>query len=185
MKNIKFSTNSFTTAKEWRDAAEKAMEEIEKTNSTNRPTNQDYAKRFGIDYSYVPPEVTSSNTFRIANFRHADIDGLVEIEELIDIDIVKIIKSGPATIVFFNDGAKIVVKRASDDEDSVYTAVAYAIAKKIYGNNSHFKKVVRDHLIEQDDKDSKNDSDPITHDILKDLFKDFKIGVATLKETNE
>lgn len=46
------------------------------------------------------------------------------------------------TVVLFDDGKKIKVKRASDDKGSIYSAVAYALAEHIYGSNTAFKKVV-------------------------------------------
>lgn len=57
--------------------------------------------------------------------------------------IKRIIQNGPATIVFWEDGTKTVVKRSKNDPESdVYSAVAYALAKKRYGSNSQFKKRV-------------------------------------------
>ena len=46
------------------------------------------------------------------------------------------------TVVLFDDGKKIKVKRAKDDSGSIYSAVAYALAEHIYGSNTAFKKVV-------------------------------------------
>jgi hypothetical protein len=46
----------------------------------------------------------------------------------------KIIKSGPCTIVFWNDGTKTMVRRAMDEEtDSPYEAFTAALAIKIFG----------------------------------------------------
>lgn len=57
-------------------------------------------------------------------------------------EITKIIVNDPATIVFFKDGTKVVVKCMEGEDFSPYTAVAYAIAQKVYRSNSHFKTVV-------------------------------------------
>ncbi len=46
------------------------------------------------------------------------------------------------TVVLFDDGKKVKVKRAKDDSGSIYSAVAYALAEHIYGSNTAFKKVV-------------------------------------------
>lgn len=48
----------------------------------------------------------------------------------------KIIYNGPATIVFWADGEKTVVKRSKKEKDNKYNAFCAALAKKIYGNNS-------------------------------------------------
>lgn len=54
----------------------------------------------------------------------------------------KIIYNGPATIVFWDDGTKTVVKRSEKDIDNKYNAFCAALAKKIYGNNSKINSIV-------------------------------------------
>lgn len=56
----------------------------------------------------------------------------------------KIIKSedGVATIVFWNDGTKTVVKRSKNDQDSDYDAFTAALAIKIFGSNTAVHKIV-------------------------------------------
>lgn len=56
----------------------------------------------------------------------------------------RILRSGPATIVFWQDGTKTIVKRCLDDAiDSPYTAFTAALAIKIFGSNSKLKKMVK------------------------------------------
>lgn len=55
----------------------------------------------------------------------------------------RILRSGPATIVFWADGTKTVVKRAPDEEDSDYAAFTAALAIKIFGSNTKLKKIVK------------------------------------------
>ena len=67
------------------------------------------------------------------------------IKENIHLAIVipeKIVKNGPATIVFWSDGTKTVVKRAIGERDDDYAAFCAALAKKVYGSNSAVKKVL-------------------------------------------
>ena len=53
-----------------------------------------------------------------------------------------------ATTVLFKDGSCIVVKKSENDNKSdIYDVVAYAIAKKIYGSNSAFKKELKEKTI--------------------------------------
>lgn len=63
-----------------------------------------------------------------------------------ELKVEKIITNGPATIVFWEDGTKTVVKISdSDMEDGkydIYAGVSYAIAKKLFGSNSAFKREV-------------------------------------------
>lgn len=56
----------------------------------------------------------------------------------------KIIYNGVATIVFWDDGTKTVVKRAKGTKDDRYNAFCAALAKKMYGTNSTLKKCIKD-----------------------------------------
>lgn len=52
-----------------------------------------------------------------------------------------------ATTVIFMDGEVVVVKKSPDDpEADIFSVVAYAVAKRIYGSNSAFKREVVEHL---------------------------------------
>ena len=55
----------------------------------------------------------------------------------------RILKSGLATIVFWEDGTKTVVKRAEDEPDNEYTAFTAALAKRIFGSNNAIKKLIK------------------------------------------
>lgn len=59
-------------------------------------------------------------------------------------DIKKVIFDGPATIVFWSDGTKTVSKAAKNDCIDVEKGLAMAISKKIIGNYSNFKKILRE-----------------------------------------
>lgn len=53
----------------------------------------------------------------------------------------KVIYNYPATIVFWDDGTKTVVKCRKGEMPDLDRAIAYAVCKKIYGNMSHFDKL--------------------------------------------
>lgn len=55
----------------------------------------------------------------------------------------KVLKSGNATIVFWADGTKTVVKCAANEVPDDYDAFTAALAIKIFGSNSKLKKVIR------------------------------------------
>jgi hypothetical protein len=55
----------------------------------------------------------------------------------------RILRSGPATIVFWEDGTKTVVKCAANENDNTYAAFTAALAIKIFGSNSAVKKIVK------------------------------------------
>lgn len=55
---------------------------------------------------------------------------------------LRIVKNGIATIVFWQDGTKTVVKRGSDEPESDYAAFTAALGIKIFGSNSALKRIV-------------------------------------------
>lgn len=55
---------------------------------------------------------------------------------------VRIERNKDATIVWWRDGTKTMVKRASDEPDSNYAAFTAALAKKIFYTNSAVKRIV-------------------------------------------
>lgn len=61
----------------------------------------------------------------------------------------KIIYNGPATIVFWEDGTKTIVKRAKKEKDNKYNAFCAALAKKIFGNNSRVNAIVKSGIEEK------------------------------------
>ena len=61
----------------------------------------------------------------------------------------KIIYNGPATIVFWDDGTKTVVKRSKKDKDNKYNAFCAALAIKIYGSNSAVTRIVENGITEK------------------------------------
>lgn len=60
-------------------------------------------------------------------------------------------------VVLWVDGNKTIVKLSDNDKDDIDTAFAYALAKKIFGTNTHLKKVVRQKLNEHKPKNKKED----------------------------
>lgn len=60
----------------------------------------------------------------------------------------KIIKSGDVTIVFWSDNSKTIVRRDPEDADNLHTAFCAALAKKVFGSNSHIKKTIAKKLVE-------------------------------------
>lgn len=67
----------------------------------------------------------------------------------------RILKSGPCTIVFWNDGTKTMVRRSEDEVDDDYSAFTAALAIKIFGSNSAVKRTVKNNLVDQIKKTKK------------------------------
>ena len=68
----------------------------------------------------------------------------------------RILKSGPATIVFWKDGTKTIVKRAADEPDNDFNAFTAALGKKILGSNNAVRKVVKTKTEVQKPKNDKD-----------------------------
>ena len=84
----------------------------------------------------------------------------------------KVIYNYPATIVFWDDGTKTVVKHHKSEIPDLDTAIAYAVCKKIYGNMSHFDKLfTRDaEVVIQKEKEEPFDIDALKKEIMGTLF---------------
>ena len=58
-------------------------------------------------------------------------------------DIKQVIYNNPATIVYFKDGSKVVVKTMDGDEFNEEVGLAMAIMKKTFGSSTAFKKFAK------------------------------------------
>lgn len=64
----------------------------------------------------------------------------------------KIIFNHPATIVFWEDGSKTVVKCRKGTEFDPYYGFTCALAKKVYGNNSQVNRIVNQAILKSFEK---------------------------------
>ncbi len=96
--------------------------------------------------------------------KHEPIDGVEGLMSVLDTLLgnrpltpipVKIIKSGPVTVVFWEDGTKTIVRCAKDEVLDDYDAFTAALAKKVYGSNTHVKKIIKAVTAEQKKKGEK------------------------------
>lgn len=60
----------------------------------------------------------------------------------IDFRVKKIMHNGPATIVFWKDGTKTVVRLKEGDKYDPYAAFTAAVAKRLYGKNMKISEIV-------------------------------------------
>lgn len=58
-------------------------------------------------------------------------------------DITKVVFNRPATIVFWDDGTKTIVKCDGEDIYSEEVGIAMCIAKKALGNKSNYNNVIK------------------------------------------
>lgn len=102
-------------------------------------TSHEWLKEFLGELPYT--QTTSTTTLTVP------IDGITT--ELEHYTPKKIIRNGPATIVFWNNGKKTVVMKADGDTDNPYNAFCAALAIRIFGNNSALKRIIAEKTEEQ------------------------------------
>ena len=83
--------------------------------------------------------------------------------------IEKVIYNDPATIVFWKDGTKTVVKACEDDEYDPEKGLAMAISKKALGNKGNYYETFKKALPKKD-----------IHEILQKLYDILSDTIGTL-----
>lgn len=68
--------------------------------------------------------------------------------------VKKIIKSGPCTIVIWEDGTKTIVRLREGEKDDEFAAFSAAVVKKLYGSNSAVSKMIKKKTFVQEKKES-------------------------------
>lgn len=63
-------------------------------------------------------------------------------QKQLKLNIRKVIFNDPATIVFWLDGTKTIVKKAGDEPWDPEKGLAMAIIKKYFGTNKEIKKII-------------------------------------------
>lgn len=95
--------------------------------------------------SRYPMSITCDNRNfykEIVNTFYGRINSKEETMKKVNYAVKKIIYNPPATIVFWEDGSKTVVKCSQYDEYDPYFGFLAALAKKVYGNPSRVRKIV-------------------------------------------
>lgn len=75
------------------------------------------------------------------------------------LDFERIEFHDPATIVFWNDGTKTVVKTRHGDKFDKEKGLAMAIAKKVMGNTNKYYDIFEEYCFNEDNPEEKLDSD--------------------------
>lgn len=89
----------------------------------------DTVEIIGTTYSYSPAIGENFKMIKCETYNPLHVD--------------RIIFSPPATIVFWKDGTKTVVKCADGEPFSEYNGFAAALLKKVFGSNSAVKKIIQ------------------------------------------
>lgn len=105
-----------------------------------------------INHGYVDTDIAS--WYSIHQYCVNDVDCINELYSRRKHEIKKVIFNEPATIVFWADGTKTVVKCSKDDEFDPEKGLAMAIAKKFFGNENGYSKNIKKWVDTYEDKDA-------------------------------
>lgn len=89
------------------------------------------------EYLHRNQIIRETSTFRL-------VEELKSRNDFTELEPVKIIFNAPATIVFWNDDTKTVVKCSKGQEFSEYYGYLAAMAKKMYGTNGTINRLIKD-----------------------------------------
>lgn len=98
----------------------------------------------GLVYSYSTTESWDCTGFMAKKFNVDEVFAIPTRNRYVSpkYDPARIIYNDPATIVFWKDGTKTVVKRMPKEKFNPYNAFCAALAKKVFGTNSRVCKIV-------------------------------------------
>ena len=91
-------------------------------------------------------------------------DKVAKTKNFYSLNVSKIIFNPPATIVFWEDGTKTVVKCAAEDEFNEYYGFLAALGKKVYENNGQIKKLIDKKAEWHENKKNKKDIPDVSVD---------------------
>lgn len=92
---------------------------------------------------------------------------LINIQSMIE----RVVFNDPATIIFWTDGSKTVVKRSEDDSWDEEKGICMAIIKKMCGKTSFIKNYTRESFDDQNDINSVQDGIAKSIDALSKAVK--------------
>jgi hypothetical protein len=99
-----------------------------------------YYGMFPVPQPYTCSDLQVDNTKVLMNIDHCECmyDYITDNEDIFIPDIEKVIFNDPATIVFWSDGTKTVVKTQNNETYNKEIGLAMAISKKMLGNTSKY-----------------------------------------------
>lgn len=104
------------------------------------------------NYGYLDTDIAS--WYPIHQYCVNDVNCINEIYSRREHEIKKVIFNEPATIVFWADGTKTVVKCSKDDIFDPEKGLAMVIAKKFFGNENGYSKNIKKWVDTYEDKDA-------------------------------
>lgn len=123
-----------------------------------------------INHGYVDTDIAS--WYPIHQYCVNDVNCINELYSRRKREIKKVIFNGPATVVYWGDGTKTVVKCSKDDEFDPEKGLAMAIAKKFFGNENGYSKNIKKWVDTYEDKDADINIDTGAIGVVGNSFTD-------------
>lgn len=109
--------------------------------------------------------------------------GVKSTERKIDMRIEKVIFNAPATVVFWKDGSKTIVKSGDYDIYDPEKGLAMAIAKKALGNQGNYYEVFKKWLPDEKDEEELSPLDELKQALVNLTIP--KLSIAVNKGNTE
>lgn len=111
--------------------------------------------------------ITSATAEFIYDYLTNTYRGIEIVDKRVDpFEIEKVIYNDPATIVFWADGTKTVVKCGEEDVYDYQTGLLMCIAKKVYGNKGSFNDILREWMPEEEEVEEETNPFEVMVDLL-------------------
>lgn len=129
----------------------KLLKDLDKTNVCIKETTDETLFDQFVKYAKRDAEMTMTKRLHLFDigFGLRTIDPLIKTvrtsekeEKTMNFRVKKIMHNGPATIVFWEDGTKTVVRLKEGDKYDPYAAFTAAVAKRLYGKNMKISEIV-------------------------------------------
>lgn len=140
-----------------------------------------------IDVASLYPRALFCHTDNIANYCKEDVKMVQDLYNGNNkFKIKKVVFNDPATIVFWEDGTKTVVKTQDGDVFDPEKGLAMAISKKALGNTGRYYNEIRKHIAKYYTGDADPEFINLFVDFVKCLGEGFANGVEDgLKSTTK
>lgn len=107
-----------------------------------------------------------------------------ETKNFYSLNVSKIIFNPPATIVFWEDGTKTVVKCSAEDEFNEYYGLLAALGKKVYESNSQIKKLIDKKAEWHENKKDEKDIPDVSMNSLTEVLEHLCTGTFDWHDGN-
>ena len=136
----------------------KGRDEMTITQSSLANKIRERLKIVGLDSGIIRFNDFRGLSYEPSTIAYFELEGKLHLDELMNDGPIccsayftpkKIIRNNRTTVVIWDDDTKTIVRCEPNKKYDVYEAFTAALAKKIFGNNTKLKKVIKENFTEQ------------------------------------